>query len=161
MSGASDETDLGEFIQTAAEAVERSILPEAGAVMTYPCTHPPTETQPLPAAVAKKSVEQKSPAEWAYERIILYIKNFEEQLDSEHEVAMGFTGSSAGTLHIQGMGYFAPDLVAFYGVDESGSRTQMVQHVSQLNVLLRAIPKPAEQAEAARIGFKLQSALEE
>ena len=155
MSGANDETDLGEFIQTAAEAVERSIRPEAGAVMTCPVSHPPAETQPLPAAVAKKAVEQKSPAEWAYERIILYIKNFEEQLASEEEVAMGFTGSSAGTLHIQGMGYFAPDLVAFYGVDENGSRTQMVQHVSQLNVMLRALPKEVQTEEPRRIGFKL------
>ena len=45
-----------------------------------------------------KPVKAKSPAEWAYDRLILYIQNFEEQLDNEHEGAMGFTGGDAGVL---------------------------------------------------------------
>ena len=119
------------------------------------------EQKPLPKGVAKKSPEQKSPAQWAYERIILYIQNFEEQLDGEHEVAMGFTGGTTGTMRIQGMGFFAPDIITFYGQDETGTRTQLVQHVSQLNVMLRAIPKAAEAPEANRIGFQLGAALDE
>jgi hypothetical protein len=110
--------------------------------------------------MAKKPVQQKSPAQWAYERIILYLKNFEEQLDSSHEVAMGFTGGDVGVLRIEGMGYFDPDIVTFYGTDATGAKTQLIQHVSQLNVMLRALPKPAERAEAVRIGFRLAQDLE-
>ncbi len=91
--------------------------------------------------------------------MILYIQKFEEGLDSDHEVGMGFAGSEAGTLHIKGMGYFAPDIVTFYGVDQNGTKTQLVQHVSQLNVMLKAAPKLREQAE--RVGFQLRSRLEE
>jgi len=56
--------------------------------------------------------------------------------------------TSAGVLRIEGLGYFDPDIVTFYGSDSSGGKTQLVQHVSQLNVMLRALPKPGEQALA-------------
>ncbi len=118
------------------------------------------EDKPLPKKVAEKPLEQKSPAEWAYERLILYIKNFEEQLDNEHEVAMGFTGGDAGVLRIEGIGYFDPDVLTFYGSDGEGMKTQLIQHVSQLSVMLRALPKPVEAEAPNRIGFRLAAELE-
>jgi len=123
---------------------------------------PPTaEQKPLPKSVADKPFEEKSPAEWAYERLILYIQNFEEQLDNAHEVAMGFTGGDAGILKIEGIGYFDPDIVTFYGSDTLGTKTQLIQHVSQLNVMLRALPRQDESEEPpTRIGFRLAADLE-
>lgn len=118
------------------------------------------EQKPLPPAVADTPPEAKSAAEWAYQRIILYIQNFEEQLDNEHEVAMGFTGSDAGVLRIEGIGYFDPDIVTFYGTDSTGAKTQLVQHVSQLNVILRAMPREKGEDEPYRIGFRLAADLE-
>ncbi len=118
------------------------------------------EQKPLPQAVADVPMEQKSPAEWAYERIILYIQNFEEQLDNAHEVAMGFVGGEAGTLRIEGIGYFDPDIVSFYGTGPDGAKTQLIQHVSQLNVMLRALPRQnPEDEEPMRIGFRLAADL--
>lgn len=119
-----------------------------------------SEGIPLPPGLAKKPVEQKSPAEWAYERLILYIQNFEEQLDNEHEVAMGFTGGDAGVVRIEGIGYFDPDIVTFYGSDPTGTKTQLIQHVTQLNVMLRALPKQVATEEPKRIGFRLAADLE-
>lgn len=141
-------------IATSAEAMERAVLPDAGVVHCDPHAPRTAEQEPLPEPVSDKPVEQKSPAEWAYERLILYIRNFEEQLDAEHEAAMGFTGSDVGVLRIEGMGFFAPDIVTFYGSDANGAKTQLVQHVSQLNVRLRAVPK-RDDAPAQRIGFRL------
>lgn len=89
--------------------------------------------------------------------MILYIRNFEEQLDSAHEVAMGFTGSDAGVLRIEGVGFFEPDIITFYGRDEDGMRTQLIQHVGQLNVILRAVPASTSEEPARRIGFQLTS----
>lgn len=118
------------------------------------------EQKPLPHAVARKPVESKTPAEWAYQRLILYIQNFEKLLDQEHEVAMGFTDTGGGFLKIEGLGYFDPDIVTFYGIDETGARVQLVQHVTQLNVLLRASPKEIDAVEPRRIGFRLAEALD-
>ena len=113
------------------------------------------EQKPLPDEIADKPLEAKSPAEWAYERLILYIQNFEEQLDNEHEVAMGFTGGDVGVLRIEGLGFFDPDIVTFYGQDQNGAKTQLIQHVSQLNVMLRALPHEGTALEPTRIGFRL------
>lgn len=133
-----------------------------------PCAHevhsnPEARTvseQDLPEGAKRVPAAQKSPARWAYERIILYLRNFEEKLDNEHEAAMGFTGGEVGVLRIEGMGYFDPDIITFYGSDQAGARKQLIQHVSQLNVMLRAVPKAVERAEPNRIGFRLAQDLE-
>ena len=152
---------MDDKIETAAEALEADACKPCGAAIHADPKAQTVEQGPLPDSVAKKPVEQKSPAEWAYQRLILYIQNFEKTLDSEHEVAMGFTDTGAGVLRIEGLGYFDPDIVTFYGTDPSGARVQLVQHVSQLNVLLRSMVKPSEVAEPRRIGFRLAEALDE
>ena len=105
----------------------------------------------------KKPVETgpKSPAESMYHRLILYIRNFEQQLDATHEIAMGFAGGDAGVLRIEGLGFFDPDIVTFYGRDEDGAKTQLIQHVAQVSVILRAVRKEEPDAPARRIGFRL------
>ncbi|WP_135502363.1 DUF6173 family protein [Roseovarius aestuariivivens] len=123
-------------------------------------TDPEKTRTDVPEEVAKSPVNLKSPAQWAYERLILYIQNFEKTLDNEHEVAMGFTGGEAGILRIEGMGYFDPDIVTFYGTDPEGVKCQFIQHVSQLNVILRALPKSAADDAPNRIGFRLVEDLE-
>lgn len=146
---------MDDKIATAAEA---EVLPRVHEVHTDPDSC--AGLNGVPDAVVK-SVKAKSPAQWAYERLILYIQNFEQQLDGEHEVAMGFTGGDVGVLRIEGMGYFDPDIITFYGSDGAGTKTQLVQHVSQLNVMLRALPKMTDQeTPATRIGFRLAAELE-
>lgn len=149
---------MSDTIATAAEAFEADAIPRRIDVHTEGVS---VETEDLPEAVTKKPVKQKSPAEWAYERLILYIQNFEKQLDNKHEVAMGFAGGEAGVLRIEGLGFFDPDIVTFYGTDPTGARTQLIQHVSQLSVILRALPKEAKEDDAPprRIGFQLASEL--
>jgi len=146
-------------IQTSAEAMEAAALPDARVVHCDPNTAPTPEQEPLPDSVTGKPIEDKSEAEWAYERIILYIQNFEKQLDAEHEVAMGFTGSTSGVMRIEGMGFFGPDILTFYGTDDMGIKTQMIQHVSQLSVTMRALPRLPDRP-AQRIGFRLAGDLE-
>ncbi|OUS22534.1 hypothetical protein A9Q95_06085 [Rhodobacterales bacterium 59_46_T64] len=147
---------MDDKIETTAEAHEGSALPRRHEVHSDPDKVANTE---LPETLSDKPVERKSAAEWAYERLILYIKNFEEQLDEEHEVAMGFAGGDAGVLRIEGMGFFDPDIVTFYGADATGAKTQLIQHVTQLSVLLRALPKEVEQVPPKRIGFRLAAGL--
>lgn len=144
-------------ISTTAEAFEGSAMPRRHEVHADPDAAP---CAPLSNGVTDKPMDDKSPAEWAYERLILYIQEFEEQLDSDHEVAMGLTGSDVGVLRIEGMGFFDPDMLTFYGTDPMGGKAQLIQHVSQLNVTLRAMPKLVKQEPARRIGFRLVQDLE-
>jgi hypothetical protein len=146
------------LLVTSAEGAEDAVLPELREVHADPSRHCPDHGS-LPAAL-RGSCEGKSAARWAYERLILYIKNFEDQLDDAHEIAMGFTGDVAGVIRIEGIGYFDPDLVTFYGTDADGNRTQFIQHVARLSVMLRALPKAPAEAEPRRIGFRLVRGLE-
>lgn len=110
----------------------------------------------LMAKAAKKAEKPKSPAEWAHDRLVMYIRDFERQLDARHEIAMGLAGDEAGVLRIEGLGYFDPDIITFYGRDDSGAKTQLIQHVSQLSVTLRAVPKEVDSDPPRRIGFHLE-----
>lgn len=150
---------MGDGIKTTAEPAEAAVLPDARAVHANPNTPKTPEQIPLPAGLTVKPVAQKSPAEWAYERLVLYIQNFEQQLDNDHEVGMGFAGGDLGVMRIQGMGFFAPDIITYYGTDMMGAKTQLIQHVSQLNVMLRAAPKEDTTRDAQRIGFQLATKL--
>jgi hypothetical protein len=105
-------------------------------------TKPPAKRPPGPAATA-------------YTRLVAHIRAFEADLDPQHDIAMGFAGSDAGTLRIAGIGYHDPDILTFYGFDEDGQKTQLIQHVSQLSVILRAVPRAEDTPR--RIGFRLQN----
>ena len=150
---------MSDDIKVTAEFSAEIKEPRRGAVHSQPGEHS-IEQEALPPAVIKQPMEKKSPAEWAYQRLILYIQNFEKMLDAEQEVAMGFTDTGGGFLRIEGLGHFDPDIVTFYGTDQTGAKVQLVQHVSQLNVLLRAMPKEADAAEPRRIGFQLAAGLD-
>ena len=144
-------------IETSAELIENAILPTLREVHTDPDKEGVAAGE-IPAAL-KEPAEHKSQAQWAYERIILYIQNFEKQLDNDHEVGMGFVGGDAGVIKIEGLGFYDPDLITFYGSDGTGAKTQLIQHVNQLNVMLRAAPKELDQEEPNRIGFRLAGEL--
>lgn len=145
--------------QTTAEFAEDAVLPRSGEVHASAAQRDNGGTT-KDMEKLKKAAAGKSPAQWAYERLILYIQKFEEQLDNAHEVAMGFSGGDAGVLRIEGLGFFDPDIITFYGTDETGARTQQICHVSQLNVMLRAMPRRNEEGMPARIGFRLAEGLE-
>lgn len=108
------------------------------------------------AKTAKPAQPPKSPAESAHDRLVAYIRAFEAQLDVAEEVAMGFAGDAAGILRIEGIGFHAPDMLAFYGHDSSGAKAQLIQHVSQLSVTLRAVQRnEGSDTPPRRIGFHL------
>lgn len=149
---------MTDTIMSSVEQAENAVLPRLREVHVDPDCTPGACEGDLPAEMQTPSAD-KSPARWAYERVLLYIRNFEQQLGTGQEVAMGFVGGDAGVLRIEGVGYFDPDIITFYGTDDSGLRTQLIQHVAQLNVLLRAVPVVNEAAPPRRIGFRLEREL--
>jgi hypothetical protein len=98
----------------------------------------------------------QSPAESVFRRLVLYIREFEAQLDQDHEVGGRMVSFGAMVqFHIVDMGFWGPDIITFDGVDENGSRMKLIQNILQLNVLLVAMPKRQKEAEPRRIGFYL------
>ncbi|PLX38118.1 MAG: hypothetical protein C0606_07745 [Hyphomicrobiales bacterium] len=101
-----------------------------------------------------------NPAAWMYERLALSIRDFEARLDAEHEIGARLAASAPGeTVHIEDMGYWGPDLIIIHGHTEDGQPFRMMQHISQVNVVLVAVKKLKEKPN--RIGFVLLEKVKE
>ena len=96
---------------------------------------------------------------WMYERLVRSIAKFEEDLNQDQETgARLVTFDNQEVIHIEDLGYWGPNLLIFYGKSCEGKPLQLLQHQSQVNVLLVAVPK--EGPKPRRIGFELLSKLE-
>lgn len=101
---------------------------------------------------------QGNPAKWTFHKLIESIRGFEKSLDDEHEVgAKLVTFGTPVTFHLHDVSYCAPDIINLSGKSAQGEELQLIQHVSQLNILLTAMKKLGE--EPVRLGFKLQRAI--
>jgi hypothetical protein len=87
-----------------------------------------------------------------YERLESWIAQFESTLDPDHEVGARLVSFGQSLeFHLTDMSYWNPQLIRFDGVDNAGQRVELIQHVSQISVLLVAMPKRGE--TAIRLGF--------
>jgi hypothetical protein len=98
---------------------------------------------------ASKSLSQmpppRNPAERAVADLGKQIATFEADLSEEEEVGAIIIGAPDGTIfHITAFGWINIDVLVFEGVNERGRPQRLVQHVSQLSILLTALPKLEE-----------------
>jgi len=112
-------------------------------------------TKSIQANIAKSIAKSQNQAEWAYERLTKQIIDFEGKLNDDEEIGARLVSCPGpeGVFHVEDMSYWGPDLIMFYGTDQDGRPRQLIQHVSQINILLSAIPK--KEKIAKRIGFVL------
>ena len=112
-------------------------------------------------ALVERPADRASPAQWMFQRLAQAIAAFEKDLDSEHEVAFSLVSAGGGqVLHADNVGYWDPELILFYGRNDAGLSVQLIQHVTQVNLLLVAAKKLAP-AEPKRIGFDILKAVHE
>lgn len=91
-------------------------------------------------------------AESLRERLVLQIVEFERSLDLDHEVGLHLVQAGTMTvIHVERVGFHGPDMIIFEGRDSDGNRVRILQHVSQVSVELKALPKLSE--TPIRIGF--------
>lgn len=92
-------------------------------------------------------------ADYTYEIIMERLKEFEDNLDDNHEVAVKLASFGQSiTLGVTDIGYSNPSTLVFYGYVGDQPAT-LIQHVSQLNFLLLAVKKADPEKPARRIGF--------
>lgn len=98
---------------------------------------------------------QMNDAERIYRQLVASIFDFEKNLDDDHEIGAQLASyGSAVNFYIQDVGYCDPHIITFSGRNENGEKLQLIQHVSQLDILFIEMKKNAE--EPVRIGFKLK-----
>ena len=121
-----------------------------------PCPQPVMADPKNEVAVLAEGVRMRNnPAEWAFVRLSKLIEEFEAKLDKDEEIGARVVGLPGdGTMQIVDVGFWGPDLIIFFGRNADGKPVRLIQHYTQLNVVLAAIKKP-EEREARRIGFQL------
>jgi hypothetical protein len=88
-----------------------------------------------------------------HHRLISWINDFHRGLDDKHEVGARLVNfGQSVTFHIDDIGYWNPSLISFVGKTESGEPVELVQHVSQISILLIAM-KRNEDSPKRPIGF--------
>jgi len=81
-----------------------------------------------------------------------YIEAFENELDNEHEIGIRLASFGGVVIfHAEQIGFSKPNVITFYGITDEGEKVQLIQHVSQLSFLLKAVKKRED--KPYRIGF--------
>lgn len=97
-----------------------------------------------------------NPAQWMHQRLVHQIIDFEKNLGPDHEVGGRFVeGPGNDPLHISNLASWGPDMILFMGEYADGRKFELIQHYSQVSILLMAVPKAKESDEPRRIGFDL------
>jgi hypothetical protein len=100
------------------------------------------------------------PAAWMHQRLVRQIMEFEKNLGPEHEVGGRFVeGPSGEPLHLSNVASWGPDMVLFLGEFPDGRKWELIQHYSQVSLLLVAVRKMND--EPRRIGFELLKTVKE
>lgn len=87
-----------------------------------------------------------------FEILKQYILDFQKSLDSEHDVGLMLTNfGKSVTMAVTHIGYEKSVLMVFKGFVDDHEAT-LIQHVSQLNFLLTAVPKRPDDPHRV-IGF--------
>lgn len=110
------------------------------------CQNPPTPETDDPEAPYLASD--------MYQRIVALINNFESELPDTMQAGGRLVSAGDITFSIQDIGYWDPNMIVFYGELSDGSAVELVQHLSQLNLLLVAVPRQDDIQKPRRvIGF--------
>jgi hypothetical protein len=89
-----------------------------------------------------------------HRRLINWINDFHQSLDNEHEAGARLVNfGQSVTFHIEDISYWNPSLISFQGKNESGERVELIQHVSQISILLVAMRRANIEEPKRPIGF--------
>lgn len=93
------------------------------------------------------------------QHLVEQIRTFEDGLDDEHDVGVQLMAlGQAVAFHVRQITAIGPDHLVFDGATEEGSPVRLVQHVGQVNFVLRRMPRIDAAAPRRAIGFVIASA---
>ncbi len=98
-------------------------------------------------------VDQNLASEF-YSRLVSKINEFNKSLDDQHEVGARLVSFGQSiTFHIEDLGYWNPSLIMFHGHTEDGDPVELIQHVSQISILLISMKRKDPKEPKKPIGF--------
>ncbi len=105
--------------------------------------------------------ENQNLASEFYKRLVKKINHFNESLDDEYEVGVRLVNfGQAVTFHLQDMDYLNPSLISFVGDTNPGTETnervELIQHVSQISILLMKLKRKDPSQPKHPFGFTIE-----
>jgi Family of unknown function (DUF6173) len=111
---------------------------------------------PLPPPNPLVLAAESNLASAFHTRLVKWISDFDAGLDEAHEVGVRLVNfGQTVTFRLSGIGYWNPSLISFRGVTEDGNPVELIQHVTQISVLLMKLPRPDPSVPKHPIGFAL------
>ena len=113
----------------------------------------PSLVQPQLPPLIKMPVDQNLASEF-HTRLIKWIHDFDNELDQEYEVGARLVNfGQTITFHLHDIGYWNPSLISFSGNMENGDPVELIQHVSQISILLIKMKREDPTLPKRPIGF--------
>ena len=123
----------------------------------------PYQTRPMPDLsgllrdIGRNPLVLSAEANYAsefYKRLTAWIKGFDASLDDAHEVGVRLVSFvQTVVFRLENMGYWNPSLLSFEGHTEDGDPVELIQHVSQISILLTTLRRPDPTIPKEPIGF--------
>lgn len=89
-----------------------------------------------------------------YKRLLKWIEDFDRSLDQEHEVGVRLVSFGQSVVfRLSNMSYWNPSLISFSGSTDEGNPVELIQHVSQISVLLTRLRRRNAEQPKHPIGF--------
>ena len=89
-----------------------------------------------------------------HKRLLKWINEFDKSLDENYEVGVRLVSfGQSVTFHLKSIGYWNPSLILFSGFTENGEPVELIQHVSQISVLLVKVKRKDLLKPKRPIGF--------
>jgi Family of unknown function (DUF6173) len=106
------------------------------------------------AAEAMKEATRANRASGFYERLVAWINAFDADLDQEHEVGIRLVSfGQSVAFRLNDIGFWDPSLISFSGETDDGNPVELIQHVSQISVLLLKLPRKDPTKPKRPIGY--------
>ena len=107
----------------------------------------------------KKSNRDYYLADFKFEKLREQIKDFQDSLSDDLDVCIQLAAYGNQLICVENIGYQNPDILYFYGY-MNNNKVQLIQHISQLNFMLLAMPKSNSTKQPNRIGFVVNNQAE-
>lgn len=89
-----------------------------------------------------------------HKHLVKWINEFDSGLDPAHEVGVRLVSFGQIVIfHLRDIGYQNPSLILFSGVTDNDEPVELIQHVSQISILLMRLPRKDPSKPKKSIGF--------
>ena len=92
-----------------------------------------------------------------HRRLLKWIADFDASLNPSEEVGVRLVNfGQTVVFRLTDIGYWNPSLLSFNGETEDGSPVELIQHVSQISILLMKLKRKDPSKPKKPIGFRLE-----